>query len=164
MSIAAALVVIVIAATLTILGWIKLGSSSSGATEAGASNAAAATTAMAEGAQLAVDFTSFDYRRLDADFAAAAKHATPTFAKVYLAQSKFVEPAVKKAKAISTSQVMSTALEAFSPTAGTATVLVALNDTTKNTKSPAGTVLYFRMQVTMQRHNGRWLATNVAPE
>ncbi|HTR71370.1 MAG TPA: hypothetical protein VMH41_14235 [Mycobacteriales bacterium] len=159
--IAACAAAIVVLAALAVVGLVKLtrGSTSSG----DSSYADQATTAMADGGQLAIDFSSFDYRTLDADLAATAKHATPTFAKTYLAQSKYVEGALKKAKAVSTATVRSTALESFSPAAGTATVLVALNDTTKNTKSPAGTVQYFRMQVQMQRDHGEWLASDVTP-
>jgi hypothetical protein len=54
-------------------------------------------------------------------------------------------------------------LVAFNPTAGTATVNVALNDTTKNTRSPAGAVQYFRMTVELVKLNGVWLAQGVTP-
>jgi hypothetical protein len=60
--------------------------------------------------------------------------------------------------------VVATGLSSFNPSAGTATVIVALNDTTKNTKSPAGTVQYFRMQVQMVKQGGEWVASAVTPE
>jgi Mce-associated membrane protein len=119
------------------------------------------TTLLAVGGQLAVDFTSFDYRHLDADFAATAKRATPAFASTYLKQSKSVASVITKAKAVSTSQVVATGLKSSSAT--NAVVLVAVNDLTKNTQSPKGTTQYFRMQITLVNQNGTWLASQVEP-
>jgi Mce-associated membrane protein len=119
------------------------------------------STLLAVGGQLAVDFTSFDYRHLDADFTATAKRATPAFAKTYLAQSKSVASVITKAKAVSTSQVVATGLKSSSAT--NAVVLVAVNDLTKNTQSPKGTTQYFRMQISLVRQNGQWLANQVEP-
>jgi hypothetical protein len=123
--------------------------------------AALATTALAEGGQLAVDFSSFDYRTLSQDFAATATHATSGFAKTYLAQSEVAAPLLKKAKAVAVSQVVATGLQAFSAAKGTATVVVALNVTTKNTKSPGGTIVYYRMQLQLVDQHGHWLASAV---
>jgi Mce-associated membrane protein len=162
--VAFALVVTIAAAVLSVLGVIKLTrSSGSAGSSTNASVAAEATTAMTEGGQIAVDFTSFDYRTLSQDYKQTAAHATPTFAKTYLQQSRLVAKFVKKAKAISTSSVVATGLVAFNPTAGTATVNVALNDTTKNIKSPAGAVQYYRMSVELVKQNGVWLAQGVTP-
>jgi Mce-associated membrane protein len=119
------------------------------------------TTLLALGGQLAVDFTSFDYRHLNADFTATAKRATPAFAKTYLAQSKSVASVITKAKAVSTSQVVATGLKSSSAT--NAVVLVAIDDLTKNTASPKGTRQFFRMQINLVRQNGQWLASQVEP-
>jgi Mce-associated membrane protein len=137
---------------------------SSAASGTAAANSAAATTAMADGGQLAVDFTSFNYQTFSQDLAATAKRATPSFAKVYLAQSRAIAPAIKKVKAVANSQVDATGLQSFSAAKGTASVIVALNESTKNVKSPAGTEVYLRMQVKMVRQNGQWLATGVEPQ
>jgi Mce-associated membrane protein len=165
--IAVALAVALVAAVLAVLGLRKHSRDNGAATgsAAGVSSAAAgATTALAEGGQLAVDFTSFNYQTLDNDLTATARHATASFSKTYLSQSRAVASLIKKAKAVSSSKVVATGLQNYSPTAGTATVLVALNDTTKNTKAPAGTVQYFRMQVQMVRQDGTWLASGVTPQ
>jgi hypothetical protein len=162
--VAFALAVTVAAAVLSVFGVVKLVRNSG--TAGSASNPAAtaeATTAKTEGGQIAVDFTSFDYRTLAADYKRTAAHATPAFAKTYLQQSRLVASFVKKAKAISTSSVVATGLVAFDPTAGTATVNVALNDTTKNVKSPAGAVQYYRMSVDLVKQGGVWLAQGVNP-
>lgn len=163
-----ALVVTVIAGAVAGVNALKLSRDSQAASHPTATStkvlSASATTALAEGGQLAVDFTSFNYQDLAQDFSQTASHATPAFAKVYLAQSRSVATLIKKAKAVSVSQVVATGLASFSAAHHTATVIVALNDTTKNTKSTAGTVQYFRMQVQMVSQNGQWLASQVTPE
>jgi hypothetical protein len=161
-----ALIVTVAAAALSVLGIVKYGhdGSTSSSSSGTAAQASGATTALTDGGQLAVDFTSFNYLTLDQDFTKTAADATGAFAKTYLAQSRAVESLIKKAKAVAISQVVATGLQAYAPSKGTATVLVALNVTTKNTKAPAGTVQYFRMQVQMVNKDGKWLANAVTPQ
>jgi Mce-associated membrane protein len=159
-----ALVVSVLAGALAVIGIVKLARDSGPSGGSNAANADNATTAMTDGGQLAVDFTSFNYQTLDQNFTTTAKHATGTFAKTYLAQSRAIESSLKKVKAVASSQVVATGLQAFSPAKGTATVIVALNVSTKNTKTPAGTVQYFRMLVQLVHQNGQWLANQVAPQ
>jgi Mce-associated membrane protein len=162
-----ALVIALLAAALAVVGAVKLhhgSSSSAGQVSADGVIGDNPATALAAGGQLAVDFTSFDYRKLDQDYAATARLAAPSFASKYLAQSKLFEPAVKKAKAISVSEAVSTALQSFSASQRTASVIVALNDTTTNIRAPHGTVTYFRMLVEMTDQDGQWLATAVSPQ
>jgi Mce-associated membrane protein len=161
-----ALIVAVGAGALAVLGVVKYAhaSSTSGSSGRTAALASGATTALTDGGQLAVDFTSFNYQTLDQDFTKTAKEATGAFAKTYLAQSRAVESLIVKAKAVSVSQVVATGLQSYTPSKGTATVLVALNVTTKNTKTPAGTVQYFRMQVQMVNKGGKWYANAVTPQ
>jgi hypothetical protein len=128
-----------------------------------AAAAAAAKTVMADGGQYAVDFTSFDYRTLARDRASTATHFTPAYAKAYLVQSKALGPGIRKAKAVAVSQVVATGLRAFNPSAGSATVLVALNITTKNIKSPDGSLSYYRFSVPLQRRGDQWFASNMVP-
>jgi Mce-associated membrane protein len=156
-------------AALAVFGVVALTSASASPAAASTSSAnsadvAGATAAMVEGGQLAVDFTSFNYRTFSTDLAATAKHATPAFAKVYLAQSKAVAPAIKQVKAVAQSRVAATGLQSYSPSKGTASVIVALNETTSNVKSPAGTQVYLRMQVTLVKQGGQWLASGVSPQ
>jgi Mce-associated membrane protein len=158
-----------VVAALSVVGVVALSSASASpqrdtATSANAADAASATAAMVEGGQLAVDFTSFNYRTFNTDLVATAKHATPTFAKIYLAQSKAVAPAIKQVKAVAQSRVAATGLQSFSPAKGTASVIVALNETTSNVKSPGGTQVYLRMQVTLVKQGGQWLASGVSPQ
>jgi Mce-associated membrane protein len=157
---AAALAIVVVTGGLAAAGVHKLSNNSGSAAPVGN---AGATLALHEGGQLAVDFTTFDYRTLPADFRRTAALSTPAFAKTYLQQSRLVESSIRKVKAVSVSQVVATGLQAYDPVKGTATVLVAINDTTKNIKAPTGDVRYYRMQVQMVHEDGKWLASQVQP-
>ncbi|HEX3823042.1 MAG TPA: hypothetical protein VHV79_01100 [Mycobacteriales bacterium] len=161
--VAASLLVTVILGALTVVFALKL-SHDSHDTAAPTALQASATTALTEGGQLAVDFTSFDYRTLSKDRNETASHLTPSFAKIYLTQSGVTAPDITKVKAVSTSKVVATGLQAFSPAKHTATVIVALDDTASNIKSPKGTLQYYRLQVQLVEQNGRWLASNVVLE
>jgi Mce-associated membrane protein len=163
--VAIALVLAVIVGALTVVSALKLTHDKNAAKNPSASPLqASATTALTEGGQLAVDFTSFNYHTLTQDRNETATHLTAAFAKVYLTQSGVTASDIQKVKAISTSKVVATGLQAFSPTKHTATVIVALDDTASNVKSPTGTLQYYRLQVQMVEQNGKWLASNVVLE
>jgi Mce-associated membrane protein len=161
--VAIALVVTVVMGALAVLGALKLSHDSHAAGDPSALQASA-TTALTEGGQLAVDFTSFDYRTLAQDRKETATHLTAAFAKIYLTQSGVTSADITKVKAVSTSKVVATGLQAFSPSKHTATVIVALDDSASNIKSPNGTLQYYRLQVQLVNQNGKWLASNVVLE
>jgi Mce-associated membrane protein len=117
--------------------------------------------ALAAARQVAVDFTTVDYRHLKADFARTAKLATPTLSKNYLAQSTEASSYITKAKAVSKGSVASSALSKISP--NSATVLVAVNETVTNTSTPKGAVQYYRLSIGMTRSGSHWLASAVSP-
>lgn len=152
---------VVVAALVVIVGLGALAVITVRTTGHRSAGSASRNTVSAVGGQLAVDFTSFDYRHLNSDFTATARRATPGFAKTYLAQSRSVASVIAKAKAVSSSQVVATGVKSISPT--NAVVLVALNDVTRNTQSPKGTTQYFRMEVDLVRQGGQWLASQVEP-
>jgi hypothetical protein len=166
--VAIALVVTLILGALAAVNARKLSHAESLANHPSATSpgvlAASATTALTEGGQLAVDFTSFNYQTLNQDRTATARHLTAAYAKIYLAQTGVTASDITKVKAVSVSQVAATGLQAFSPASHTATVIVALDDTTKNIESPGGALQYYRLQVQMVNQNGQWLASNVTLE
>jgi hypothetical protein len=160
--VALGLVVTVAAGTLAGFGFAKWSHDSRSSSQSAiAATASAATTAMAEAGQLAVDFTSLDYRKLAQERAATAQHLTPAFAKVYLAQSKVTAKDIRKVKAVAVANVVATGLQAYSPAAGTANVLVAVDVTTKNVAKKAGVTQYYRFQIQLLRQGSQWLASNV---
>lgn len=161
-----ALAVAIAAGVMIIVGLSRLPDASavdSTATQGTAGAAAGATTALNEGGQIAVDFTSFNYKTLAQDQAQIATHLTPAFRKTYLAQSTPLNNVIRKAKSVATSQVVASGLSSYDPTAGTATVIVAVNVTSQNIKTH-GTVQYYRFSVQLQRQETQWLASNVAQE
>lgn len=150
---AVALVVIVATGVLAGLGFGHLSHSSKRVDER--------TRVAAVAGQLAVDFTSIDYRNLNADFAATAARAAPAFAKTYLATVKAFAPLYRKGKVVQTTSVDVSGIQSL--TASRAVVLVALKGTATNTATPGGSLQLFRMQVDMSKLGNVWLATNVQP-
>ena len=111
--------------------------------------------------QFAIDFTSVDYRHMESDFAAAAKNATPDFAKKYLATVKVFEPLYTKGQVVQTTAVEKTAVSSI--TSDSAVVLVALSGSATNVKTQSSTPQLFRMQISLSLVNGDWLTSNVVP-
>jgi Tfp pilus assembly protein PilV len=109
----------------------------------------------------AVDFTSVDYRHLQADFDAAAKNATPDFSKKYLATVQVFAPLYTMGKVVQTTSVDLAGISSITPT--TAVVLVALKGIATNTKTKLGTQQLFRMQISLTKVGSRWLTSNVVP-
>lgn len=109
----------------------------------------------------AVDFTSVDYRHLQDDFNAAAKNATPDFAKKYLATVQVFAPIYTKGKVVQTTSVALAGVSSLTPTS--AVVLVALKGVATNTKTTIGTKQLFRMQMSLTKVGDRWLTSNVVP-
>lgn len=109
----------------------------------------------------AVGFTSVDYRHLQADFAAAAKNATPDFAKKYLQTVQVFAPLYTKGQVVQTTSVDLAGVSSITPSS--AVVLVALKGVATNTKTKIGTQQLFRMQITLSKIGNRWLASGVVP-
>ncbi|HVS68398.1 MAG TPA: hypothetical protein VHE56_07595 [Mycobacteriales bacterium] len=109
----------------------------------------------------AVDFTSVDYRHLQADFDAAAKNATPDFSKKYLATVQVFAPLYTKGQVVQTTSVDLAGVSSITPTS--AVVLVALKGVATNTKTKLGTQQLFRMQISLSKVGDRWLTSNVVP-
>ena len=103
----------------------------------------------------ATAMTSYDYRTVDADFAAVAANATGTFKTDFSATSAKLVPMVTKAKAVATGTVRDVAVE--QATRGAATVLVFVDQTvTGSTQS-----LTSRLRMTLVRDHGRWLVSAI---
>jgi Mce-associated membrane protein len=151
--IAAALVVILAAGALSVVGFRKLSHNSTVDDER--------TQVTAAAGQLAVDFTSIDYTKLQEEFARTATLATADFAKKYLATVRAFAPLYRKGKVVQTTSVDVAGIQSMTSTA--AVVLVALKGTATNTATPNGTQQLFRMQVDLSKVGKTWLASNVQP-
>jgi Mce-associated membrane protein len=116
---------------------------------------------LAAGRQIAVDFASYDYRHIDADFRRVANEATGEFKKQFVTQSAGVRPYVIKAKSVSTAEVASAGLVDIAP--ASATVVIALDRTIKTTTAPNGQQAALGVEIDLVRQGGRWLASGVKP-
>jgi Mce-associated membrane protein len=99
---------------------------------------------------------SYDYRHLDANFAAAERLLTPRFRKQYDdTTGKGVRPLAAKYKAISSADV--SAAGVVDAQRDRAVVLVFVNQTVTNSQLTAPRLDRSRIDVTLVRSNGRWL-------
>jgi Mce-associated membrane protein len=117
--------------------------------------------AAAAAGQLAVDFTSIDYRHLQQDIATTAAHATAAFATKYTATIKALGPVYRRGKVVVTTSVRATGLQSI--TSSSAVALVALKGVSSNTVTPNGSETLFRIQVNLAKQGHTWLASNVQP-
>lgn len=109
----------------------------------------------------AVDFTTYDYRNIASDFARFAARTTGSLHTDYTRFAPDLETRFKDLKVHSVGQVITAGV--VQSTSTTATVLVAVNDTVYNSKTPKGQVVYDRLAFVLQKIDGRWLASSVRP-
>lgn len=115
---------------------------------------AARVSALKAASAYAVDFGSYDYRHLDADFARVADHLTPGFKKTYLSDSSKLRPAIVQYQGRSTATVQGVA--AGRVTDSTASVLVLLDQTVTTAQSSAPRIDRNRLQMILVRQGGQW--------
>jgi Mce-associated membrane protein len=106
---------------------------------------------------------SYDYRHLDADFAAAERLLTPAFRKKYVdTTNKGVKPLAVKYKAIASADVTGAGL--VSTTRGSCDhVLVLVQQTVTNSQLAQPRLDRSRIDVQMVRVKGRWLIGDLNP-
>jgi Mce-associated membrane protein len=108
----------------------------------------------------AVSILSYDYRHLDADFAAARKVLTGSFARDYTATtSKVVRPGAVQYHAVVKAEVAAESV--VSATANQVVVLLFVNQTTTSTRLDGPRVDLNRVRLTMVKVDGDWLVKNV---
>lgn len=118
-------------------------------------------TALAAARQAAVNFTSYDYRHLDADYKRVRDGATGSFRDDFDKQSKVLAQLIKQSKAVAKGQAVDAAV--VSATASDATVLVAVDDTITNSQAPKGVVKHYRLRIDLKRIDGQWRVADVQP-
>jgi Mce-associated membrane protein len=116
---------------------------------------------IADANSYALDFGSYDYQHLDADYQKVASHLTSDFAKKYLSVSGALKATVVQYKGKSVAAVQGIAVSQIS--ANSATVLVFLDQTVTTTQSSTARIDRNRLKLTMQRQrNGSWLISDLA--
>lgn len=159
----AAVVVVVVCLALTAWSAVRL---TRGSTPTAVTREEAAREAvLAAASQVAVNFTTLDYRTLTQDFKQLGDLATPAYRKQFLTQTPATAELIVKAKASSKGQVVARAVQNLEPQTNptSAEVILAVNDTITNTSNPKGAVQYYRFDIKLQKVGGRWLASAVNP-
>lgn len=117
------------------------------------------TAALAAAKQIAVNFSTLDYRTFARDTARVTAGATGTFRSEFAAQAAQIEKVVVADKSVSTGQVTQAALVSSSDTA--ARVLLALDASVTNTGATTPTARHYRVQLDLTKVHGRWLANQL---
>lgn len=108
----------------------------------------------------AVDFGSYDYRHLDADFATVTSHLTPDFAKDYQSVASSLKQTIVQYKGTSTAKVQGAAVAALHGTSK-ADVLVFLDQTVSSAQSKTPRIDRNRLQLRLERRDGTWLIADL---
>ncbi|MDP9219020.1 MAG: hypothetical protein M3P23_00585 [Actinomycetota bacterium] len=115
--------------------------------------------ALAAARQIAVNFSTLDYRTFDRDIARVTAAATGGFRTDFASQAAQIKSVVVENKSVSTGQVAQAAI--VSSTAKTARVLLALDASVTNTAATTPTARHYRVQLDLTKVNGHWLANQL---
>ncbi|MEU6369889.1 hypothetical protein ABZ876_30180 [Streptomyces sp. NPDC046931] len=114
---------------------------------------------LAAARQLALNFTSLDYRHYDRDSSNVLKDATGDFKKQFAAQTQELTQLVDRNKSVSEGQVLEAGI--VRSDAHSARVLVVADSKVTNTAAPEGQSRTYRLQLDLVREHGRWLTSDV---
>ncbi|MGN6302317.1 MAG: hypothetical protein ACTHN8_14645 [Angustibacter sp.] len=118
-------------------------------------SAAAGEDAVAAASQLAVNFTTLDYRTFDRDAQRVVDDATGTFKKEFTGQTDELKKLVTSNKAVSKGKVLKAGL--VSHDADSARVLLVVDADVTNTAAATPVARHYRMQVDLTRSGDQWL-------
>ncbi|WP_406689977.1 hypothetical protein REH65_29175 [Saccharopolyspora sp. ID03-671] len=107
----------------------------------------------------AADLSTYDYRRLDSNFAAVTANAHGQFAQQYEQVSSSLTELIRQNQAISEGKVLTTATVSADENHAVVALFVDQEITNKNTPEPR--VDRNRMQMTLIHDDGRWLIDNI---
>jgi Mce-associated membrane protein len=121
----------------------------------------AKTAALAAARQFAVNFVSINAATIDQDLARVAIGATGDFGDEFQRGMPTVRTSVLENKVEAAGTVLRAAL--VSADTDSAVVLVAVDATVKNVKSPGGRTSHYRIQLDLVRPEGsdRWLVSHL---
>ncbi len=114
---------------------------------------------LAAARQLAVNFTSLDYRHYDRDSANVTASTTGEFKKEFTSQTKELTKLVTANKSVSQGQVLDAGIVRVDDRS--ARVLVVADSQVSNVASPQGQTRNYRLQLDLVRQGGRWLTSGV---
>jgi Mce-associated membrane protein len=114
---------------------------------------------LAAARQLALNFTSLDYRHYDRDAKNVLNMATGSFRQQFADQTSNLTKLVATNKSVSQGQILDAGIARAD--ARSASVLVAVDSKVTNVAAPKGQARNYRLQVDLVLQSGRWLASNV---
>ncbi len=109
--------------------------------------------------QMAVNFTTLDYRHGKADLQRVMDGATGDFKEEFGNGFDQLGTIISRNQAVSQGQVLEAGL--VSSDADSARVLVVADSTVSNKATPTGQRRHYRMQLELRREGGRWLTSNL---
>lgn len=122
---------------------------------------AARSAAVAAARQEIVNLDSLSWQTIDEDLKRVLAGATGTFKDQFTRAQKDLKPVVVQRKSVSTGTVLFAGV--VRADTDTATVLVAVDRTVKDSTDPSGAVAHDRWRVDLEKHGGRWLVSDLQP-
>jgi Mce-associated membrane protein len=108
----------------------------------------------------AIDFTTYDYKNLDAGFKRTEAELTGDFKDQYVSTTAALKQTIIKYKAKATSVLQAMAAQSLTP--NDAVIIAFVDQTITNATSTTPQVDRVRMQMTLHRSgSGRWLISNL---
>jgi Mce-associated membrane protein len=117
--------------------------------------------ALSAGRQLILNLDALSAATIDADMKRVAHAATGTFYKQFTGSQADLKKYVVDRKTVSTGKILSAGV--VRSDTDTATVLVAVDRTVKDSTSKAGVVAHDRWKMDLEKHGGRWLVADLQP-
>lgn len=109
--------------------------------------------------QYAVDFSTYDYRHLDEDFARVSAHLAPSFRQQYASTTASLKSIVVQYRGVAIATVQGVGISSVS--SKKAVVLVFLDQQVTNSTTKTPRIDRNRLEVTLQRSNGQWLLSDL---
>ena len=145
--------------TLALVASVALGATRGREWYAARQTTAANAAATAAARQLAINFVSVDYAKVDADTARVRAGATGEFLKSYSTSVDQLKKVLVANKTVSTVQRSEAAL--VSGDLDSAVALVGVVAPTKNTAVPAGETKTYRMRLELRKVGADWKVENL---
>jgi Mce-associated membrane protein len=120
---------------------------------------AADAAAVAVARDQVLGLTTLDYRKVDAQVATMVARTTGDFRKQFQLMTKTFEQVVTESKVTAVGKVLAAGVSKRTP--DSAQVIVASEATVRNSAAAKATDRTYRMRVTLQRHHGDWLVSNM---
>ncbi len=120
----------------------------------------ARTSALSAAREAVVNFTSFDYRHLDQQFAVVQRETTGDFAQQFAAQRNTIRSRLTASKGVTRASIVDAAMEAATGTEATA--LVAMDQVITSSQLHQPVTSRQRVEVHLVSSGGQWLVDNVS--